>query len=209
MHIPDGFLSPETYLTLYAIHTPLLVYSFGKLKIQKKDLPLMTTLSGFAYLITSIQIPIAGGTSIHLTGLVILTKFLGLWKTYLIYSILFFIQSLLLGLGGITSIPLLSISMGWISPFIILNLDRIVNINFRIKMIFLNSVGIFSSIFVISFVLGLQPLIANQNGKPLFFPYPWDVVFLAMFLGHLPVMVIESIVSILFFEFYEKYYKYK
>ncbi len=207
MHIPDGFLSPETYITLYSINAPLWVLSFKNLKIQKKDLPFMATLSGFAYLITSIQFPLPGGTSVHLTGLVILTKILGLWKTYFIYSIIFLIQSIILGLGGITGFPLLSLGMGWLAPLFISVLDQYLSIHRKIKIMILNLGGILISILFISFVLGLQPLLWNLDGKPLFFPFSWNVVFPAMLIGHIPVIIIESIVSIIFFDYYEKHYK--
>lgn len=207
MHIPDGFLSPETYITLYAVNTPLWVYSFKKLKIQKKEIPLIATLSGFAYLLTSIQFPIPGGTSVHLIGLVILTKLFGFWKTYFIYSSIFLLQSLLLGLGGITGFPLLCLSLGFIGSFSVNFLDKILKFSSNIKIVILNIVGILLSVSFVSFVLGLQPLIANQNGKPLFFPYNWNIVFPTMIISHLPVIIIESIVSILFFKFYEKHYK--
>lgn len=209
MHIPDGFLSPQTYITLYLINAPLWLYSFKQLKIQKEEAPFIATLSGFTYIVTSIQFPLPGGTSLHLTGLIILSKIFGLWQTYLIYSIIFLIQSLVLGLGGITGFPLLCLSMGWFSPFLINFFDKILKMNFRVKIIILNIIGITTSILLISFILSLQPIFWNVNGKPLFFPFTLEVVLPTMFIGHIPVIIIESIVTIIFFEFYEKYYKNK
>ncbi len=204
MHIPDGFLSPETYISLYAINTPLWIYSIKNLTLKRKEIPYFALLTGFSFVLNSLQFPLPGGTSIHLTGMVIITKILGLWKTYIIYSTIFLVQSLILKIGGITGYPLLTLSMGFIGPFVIFILQNYLKIKESYKLFLQNFFGITFSVTIISFVLGLQPLMASINDKPLFFPYTWDIVFPVMMISHIPVILIESIVSIVFFKFYDQ-----
>lgn len=204
MHIPDGFLSPKTYISLYVINTPFWIYSIKNLKIKKKEVPHFALLTGFSFIVNSIQFPLPGGTSIHLTGMVIITRILGLWKTYLIYSTIFIVQAIILKIGGITGFPLLTLSLGFIGPFTVHFLHKYLKINESLKILLQNFLGITISLILISLILGLQPLIASYNNKPLFFPYTWDVTLPVMLISHIPVVIIETIVSILFFKFYER-----
>ena len=43
MHIPDGYLSPETVLVTYAVTIPLWVYGFKQLKktLNEETMPLI------------------------------------------------------------------------------------------------------------------------------------------------------------------------
>jgi cobalt/nickel transport system permease protein len=53
MHIPDGYISPMTVATSYAVMIPLWAYGFKKLKekLDEKTLPLLGTLSALSFLI--------------------------------------------------------------------------------------------------------------------------------------------------------------
>ncbi len=219
MHIPDGFLSPETYTTFYAINIPLWLYTFKK-KIQKlnlKEFPQLAILAGFTFIITTVQFPIVGGTTIHLLGIVLLTLISGLWNTYLVYSIVFLLQFLLLGIGGITGYPLLVFSNGFLAPLIVLILNKIFkktiksekNLYFYFSIIAMNFISITISTIFVGFILGIQPLIAiDEQNKPLYFPYIYKVSIPAMFIGHIPVMIIESLITIIVISLYDKYKQY-
>ncbi len=214
MHIPDGFLSPETYFSLYAINTPLWIYSIKKFRneLQHKEIPILALSSALAFVITSIQFPVPGGTSVHLIGIFIFTYLFGIWKTYFLYTIIFLLQFFLLGLGGITTLPLHSIGIGLTGSFSIwLILYFLKNkIPFYILVLSGCIIGILSSIIFISLILGLQPEIAyNDQGKPLYFPFSWNIVLPSMIIAHIPVMIIESVVSTLFIKFYENLSKIK
>ncbi|MCS7204452.1 MAG: energy-coupling factor ABC transporter permease [Leptospiraceae bacterium] len=209
MHVPDGFLSPQTYLSLYAINLPIWIYSIKRFSksVRPDELPRLALSSGFVFILTSIQFPIIGGTTVHLLGIVITTLLFGVIKTYLIYTVVFLLQATLLGMGGVTSLPLNTFAMGFLGPLSVYFLDKTLKniLPQTFLIILLNFVSIFLVVLFTSFVLGIQPDIAKgKDGNPLYFPFRFPVVFSAMLISHLPIMVLESVVSNLFMKFAKK-----
>ena len=81
MHIPDGYLSPETVLVSYTVTIPLWIYGFKKLKqtLNEETMPLIGGLSALSFIIMMFNIPIPGGTSGHAVGATLIAILFSPW----------------------------------------------------------------------------------------------------------------------------------
>ena len=79
MHIPDGYLSPSTCLTLGVAMVPVWAVAARRVKarMQSRLIPLMAMASAFSFVIMMFNIPLFGGTSAHAVGGGLLAVVLG------------------------------------------------------------------------------------------------------------------------------------
>jgi cobalt/nickel transport system permease protein len=105
MHIPDGFLSPETSVVMYAVSIVFLVWSWKKAKTTHSNslAPLLAISSAFIFAAQMINFPIAYGTSGHLVGGTFLSLLLGPYAAVLGMTIVLAMQALFFADGGIFS----------------------------------------------------------------------------------------------------------
>ena len=70
MHIPEGYLSPQTYIPFYALFLGLITVAIRKVKrtLDAKMIPFMGMASAFCFLIMMFNIPIPGGSTGHAVG---------------------------------------------------------------------------------------------------------------------------------------------
>ncbi len=103
MHIPDGLLTPEISILMYAISVILLVWSWKKAKAEypKALAPLLAVSSAFVFAAQMINFPIAYGTSGHLVGGTFLAMLLGPYAAILGMTIVLLMQALFFADGGI------------------------------------------------------------------------------------------------------------
>lgn len=106
MHIPDGFLNPSTTLTTLAASGAVLTYSLRELKqgLNSHQIPLMGLLASFAFLLQLFSFPVVGGTSIHLSGVLLITLLLGPWAAFAVLSVSLLALALLFQHGGLFSL---------------------------------------------------------------------------------------------------------
>lgn len=106
MHIPDGFLTVNTW-------APLWVFSAGGLglclkKTQKtlkdKMVPLMGIMSAFIFAAQMLNFPVIGGTSGHLLGGVLAAVLLGPYAAAVSLSCVLIVQCLIFQDGGLTAL---------------------------------------------------------------------------------------------------------
>ena len=209
MHIPDGYLSPETYIPAYAISIPLFAYGLKKLKktLNEETLPLLSGLTAFSFLIMMLNIPIPGGTSGHAIGTAVLSLIFNPWVAFISVSLVLLIQALLFGDGGITSWPINSIAMGFIASFVAYYSYKLLSkINKNLALFFAGWSSIVASSFFIAIVLGIQPYIAHDpSGKPLFFPFDLKITVPALVFSHMLYFgVAEGIFTVLVIKFLTK-----
>jgi cobalt/nickel transport system permease protein len=78
MHIPDGFISPQLSLPAYAVAAPLWVWAARRHLGHEaaESLPVIGSLTALAFVIQTIMIPVPGGTSTHLVGVMLLALLL-------------------------------------------------------------------------------------------------------------------------------------
>ncbi|MCX7597198.1 MAG: energy-coupling factor ABC transporter permease, partial [Fischerella sp.] len=107
MHLPDGFLSPHTYLPAYGLAAALWWVAVRRLKsrLDAEVLPWLAAMTALAFVLMQVSLPLPGGSSVHLTGVGLLAVAFGPWTTYLALTLVLALQALLFGAGGLTSLP--------------------------------------------------------------------------------------------------------
>ncbi len=208
MHIPDGYLGPQTYGSMFVVMMPFWfrAYNYIKNTLKNRHIPLLALGAAFSFVIMMFNIPTPGGTTGHGVGGVLLAILLGPWPAFLVISMVLIIQAIVFGDGGITAIAANCFNMALVMPFTGYYVYKLIKgnhplsskrglISAGISAYFgLNMATLFTAI-----MLGIQPYIAKaQDGTPLYFPYPLPVTIPAMMLEHLLLFGwIEVIITVL------------
>ena len=63
MHIPDGYLSPETAAAMYVVAVPIWLRATRKVKevLSSRTVPLVAVFSAFSFIIMMFNVPLPGG----------------------------------------------------------------------------------------------------------------------------------------------------
>ncbi len=215
MHIPDGYLSPQTYVPLYG--ATFVFWSVALKKIKKelstKHIPYLAMASAFSFLIMMFNVPVPGGTTGHAVGGGIIAILLGPWTAVIAVSVSLIIQAIVFGDGGITAIGANCFNMAVVMPFIsywVFSLIRgksIAGSRLYIAAFLSGYVGLSVAAIVAGIEFGIQPMIASgSGGRPLYAPYPLSVAVPAMALEHMLLFsVVEGIVTVLLFKYFVKH----
>lgn len=194
MHIPDGYLGPQTYAVLDAAVVPIWAIAAVKVKktLKAKQVPLLALGAAFSFVIMMFNVPVVGGSTGHAVGATLIAILLGPWAACISVSIALVIQALVFGDGGITAIGANVINMAVIMPFVGYYLYRLAagktpSRGRRVVAAGIGSyVGILTAAIAAGIEFGIQPLIAHTaTGQPLYAPYPLSVSVTAMALEHL------------------------
>ncbi|NTU43487.1 MAG: cobalt transporter CbiM, partial [Nitrospirales bacterium] len=213
-HIPDGCLSPQTYIPLYGASIAVWSVALKKLKrdLSAKQIPYLAMAAAFSFLIQMFNIPIPGGTTGHAVGAAIVTILLGPWTAVIAVSVVLIIQAIVFGDGGITAIGANCFNMAIVIPFVSHFVFIIVKGNaaedprLSWAAFLAGHVGLFFGAVVTAVEFGIQPLIAaGPDGRPLYAPYPLSVALPAMALEHLLLFgIIEGMVTVLLLKYFMK-----
>ncbi|MEJ5172296.1 MAG: energy-coupling factor ABC transporter permease [Hydrogenothermaceae bacterium] len=205
MHIPDGFIAPQVYIPMYIVDIGLIIYGFKKLKdnLGKESFPTLSVLSALSFVLMAITFPLPGGTSVHITGITILSVLKGYWVSFVSVSLVLFIQAVVFGEGGVTSFPVNSIGITFIGSVVAYYTFNIFKrfVNRNIAMFMSGWLSLNLSALFIGFILGLQPVIAHDvSGKPLFFPFGFGIAVPAILIPHLFAGLIEGIYTVFIYK---------
>ncbi|MCC5812146.1 MAG: energy-coupling factor ABC transporter permease [Ectothiorhodospiraceae bacterium] len=199
MHIPDGFLSPQTFLPAAALAVPAWMYAVRRVAAQldEQTIPRLAVLTALAFVLTTVMIPLPGGTSGHLLGVGLLALAFGIWPAFLAYSLVLLLQALLFGAGGITSLPVNALIMGLLGAALAVGLHGLLR---RWHAATAQVVAVWLSVLLsataMALVLGAQPLLATDDaGRPLFFPFTAAVTVPAIVLPHLLIGLGEGLLT--------------
>ncbi|TFH40889.1 MAG: cobalt transporter CbiM [Chrysiogenales bacterium] len=213
MHIPDGYLSPQTYVPLYAAFAGFMAVALRKVRqtFSAKNIPYLGMASAFSFLIMMFNIPIPGGTTGHAVGASIVALVLGPWTAVVAISVALIIQAFLFGDGGITAIGANCFNMAVVMPFASILIFKLVRgkavVGWRVKLAaFLSGyIGLFVGAVITAVEFGIQPLIASANGKPLYAPYGLEIAVPAMAIEHLVLFsFVEGLVTLLVLMYFMK-----
>jgi len=217
MHIPDGYLSPQTYIPLCGLFVGISAVAVKKVKekVDKKLVPFLGMAAAFSFLIMMFNLPIPGGTTGHAVGAAIIALLFGPWVSFIAVSVALIVQALVFGDGGITAIGANCINMGFIIPFVSWFVFRIIaNKNasltrMSVAAFIAGYLSINAAAIAAGIEFGIQPLIAvGTDGNPLYAPYPLSIALPAMALQHLLVFgFAEAIVTLLIFRYFFKHNK--
>jgi cobalt/nickel transport system permease protein len=206
MHIPDGYLSPQTYVPLYVVFGGFLAAALRKVRqsLSAKNIPYLGMAAAFSFLIMMFNVPIPGGTTGHAVGAAIVALVLGPWTAVVAVSVALIIQAFLFGDGGITAIGANCFNMGVVIPFVSILVFKLVrgksSGGWRVYLsAFLSGyIGLVVAATITGIEFGIQPLIASANGKPLYAPYGLEVAVPAMAIEHMILFgIVEGLVTLL------------
>jgi cobalt/nickel transport system permease protein len=215
MHIPDGYLSPQTYIPLWG--ASLVCWSVALKKMKKelatRQIPYLAMAAVFSFLIMMFNIPIPGGTTGHAVGSGIIAILLGPWTAVIAVSVVLIIQALVFGDGGITAIGANCFNMAVVMPFVSYWVFKFVSggsRNGRRLYVagFLSAyMGLSVAAILTGIELGIQPMIAQgANGRPLYAPYPLSIAVPVMALEHLLLFsIVEGVITLLLLKYFLKH----
>jgi cobalt/nickel transport system permease protein len=196
MHIPDGFLSPEITIPAYAVSAPLWVYAarrhFGPAATE--SLPIMGALTALAFVVQTIRIPVPGGTSTHLVGVMLLALLYHPLVAFVCESLVLLVQALFFGAGGITVLGVNALAMGLLGPAAGWLAFRALRRFSRRGATFAAAWAAMQvSTLAVVLVLGLQNALSER-----YFPMPLAVTLAAMMVPSLAVTgVLEGLFTVL------------
>jgi cobalt/nickel transport system permease protein len=201
MHIPDGLISPQTYLPALALAAPLWIVAGRKLKARLGDemLPRLAVFTALAFLLSTLMLPLPGGTSGHAVGVGLLALVFGPWIAFMAYSLVLLLQAVVVGAGGITALPVNALAMGfvgaWVTVALYSGLRRLGEAPAVVISVWL---AVMISALLLALVLGLQPWIAHSpDGTPRFFPFGPAITIPALLLPHAVIGAGEAALTLL------------
>lgn len=215
MHIPDGYLGPQTYGIMYGLMIPLwaLASRIVRRTLQQRHVPFMALGAAFSFVIMMFNIPIPGGSTGHAVGGVLIAILIGPWAALIAISIALVIQSFLFGDGGVTAIAANCFNMAFVMPMTGYWVYRLIGgrapVHSRRRWIGAAAggyIGLNVAALTTAVMFGLQPLLfRGSDGRPLYFPYPLEVAIPAMALQHLLVFgIIEAGITALLVIYFQR-----
>lgn len=114
MHIPDGLMDPLVAAAGWLLALAVLAYATRRVNrdLDDRRLPLMAVLAAGIFVAQMLNFPIGAGTTGHLVGAALAAILLGPWAGMAVMMVIFTIQCLLFGDGGITALGLNFVNMG-------------------------------------------------------------------------------------------------
>ncbi len=200
MHIPDGFIAPQMYLPAYGVAVGLWAWSLRRVRLllREETIPQLAVLTAFSFVVMMVMIPLPGGTSVHVTGVALLTLLFGVWTTFAAVSLVLLLQALLFGAGGVTSLPVNALAIGLAGSSAAWWTYRLLrNVNESFAVVAAGWCSVNAAALVLSLALGVQPLIAHApDGQPLFFPFGLSITLPAVLLPHVFVGAGEGMLTL-------------
>lgn len=215
MHIPEGYLGPQTYTAAYAAAVPFWIAAskFVSKTLKKRQVPLMALGAAFSFVIMMFNVPMIGGTTGHAVGAVLVAVLIGPWAACIAVSVALIVQAVLFGDGGITAIGANCFNMAVVMPFcgyaaykLVAGKSEMTAWRRACAAAVAGYIGINAAAIATAVMLGIQPMIAlDEAGKPLYAPYPLKVALAAMVPEHLTLFgAVEAVVTGLVFRYLQK-----
>ncbi len=206
MHIPDGYLGPQTYLPAYGVMLPLWWRASAKLKksLRNRQVPILALGAAFSFVIMMFNVPIPGGTTGHAVGGVLVAILLGPWAAMVAVTLALVVQALVFGDGGITAIAANCLNMAVVMPFAGWGIYRLIARNAPVESsrqwigaAVGGYVGLNASALTTAIMFGIQPMIATDAaGCALYCPFGLNIAVPVMAAEHLLVFgIVEAIVT--------------
>jgi cobalt/nickel transport system permease protein len=215
MHIPDGYLGPATYGTMYAVMIPLWAAASWKLDraLKAKQVPYLALGAAFSFVIMMFNIPVIGGTTGHAVGATLIAVLIGPWAAMIAVSAALIIQALLFGDGGITAIGANCFNIAAVGSFVGYGLYRLiaaVSAPTARRRWIAGAVAAYVSLNISALFtavqLGIQPVIAKtRDGRPLYAPFPLEITIPAIAMEHLFLFgLVEAVMTALVIRYIQR-----
>lgn len=197
MHIPDGYLSPETCAAFGAVMVPFWATAARRVRkvVKSRYVPLLAIGAAYCFLVMMFNVPIPDGTTAHAVGAVLVAVLLGPWAAVVAVTSALAIQALFFGDGGVIAFGVNCFNMALVMPMVgyavYLGLTRRVALTSP-RRAFAAGVGGYVGLNVAALCaateFGLQPMLFHRaDGTPLYAPFHLAQTIPAMALAHLSV----------------------
>ena len=215
MHIPDGYLSPQTGGFFYLVMAPLWFWASKIVKkiLRMRQVPYLAFSAAFVFVIMMFNIPIPGGSTGHAVGGTLVAILVGPWAAMIAITVALVVQALLFGDGGITAIGANCFNMAFVLPFVGYYIYKMISagsakdsmrraIGAGVGAYF----GLVAAALLTGVEFGIQPaLFHNAAGQALYCPYGLKVAVPVMLLEHLLIFGwIEAAVTFLVIRYLQK-----
>ena len=206
MHISEGFLPPKWSGLYFLLSAPFIVVGLKQIRTKSgknKDIKMLLGLmAAYAFILSAMKIPSVTGSCSHPTGTGLSAIILGPFITSVIGLLVLLFQSIFLAHGGITTLGANTFSMaigGPIVAYIMYSLIK--NKNKKVAVFLAAALGNLATYFITAVQLGLA--FPGKSGFAIAF-----AKFFSIFpITQIPLAIIEGIITVLIFEFIEKYSK--
>jgi len=212
VHIPEGYLGPQTYGAAYAVMLPIWATA-GRVvqrSLSARKVPLLAIGAAFSFVVMMFNVPIPGGTTGHATGGALSAILLGPWAAVIALSVVLAVQAFVFQDGGITALGANCFNMAFVLPFTAYGVYRLLSIRAAARSTrrvvatgIAGYVGLNAAALTAAVMLGIQPMIAHAaDGRPLYSPFGLGVAVPVMAAGHLLVFgFVEGIITALAFSY--------
>lgn len=205
VHIPDGYLSPQTCLVLGGAAAPVCWRALERVRREtgERGVPAVALSAAFAFTVQMLNVPVPDGTTAHATGAALAAIALGPWAAVVSLTVALVLQAFIFADGGILALGANVLNMAILEP---------VAAYWVYRWLFGRDgdprrrswaaaagayVGINLAALATGVELGLQPLLFHApDGTPLYAPYPLGLAVPAMAYAHLLVAgPLEAVVT--------------
>jgi len=192
MHIPDGFLTANTWMPAWVISIGGLWYCLRRVSrvLRDKMVPLMGVMAAFIFAAQMLNFPVASGTSGHLLGGALAAVLLGPYAGAIVIAVVLIVQCLLFQDGGLTALGANIFNMSFIGSmggYVIYNLIR-KTINKNKGVVIGTAIAAWLSVVLASAACAFE--LAASGVSPL------RIVFSAMVLVHMLIGIGEALISV-------------
>jgi cobalt/nickel transport system permease protein len=122
-------------------------------------------------------------------------------------SVVFVLQALLLGAGGVTSLPVNAIAVGFVGSAVAAwTFSALRRGNETVALAAAGWLSVVVPAAIVAVALGVQPQIAHRaDGTPLFFPFDLAITLPAVLVPHALVGVGEAALTVVAYRFVARY----
>ncbi len=215
MHIPDGYISPQTGGFFYLIMAPLWFAASRIVKrtLKARQVPYLAFSASFVFVVMMFNIPAPGGSTGHAVGGTLIAVLLGPWAAMIAITVALVIQALLFGDGGITAIGANCFNMAFLLPFAGYYIYKAISFNSAkdsVKRPIAAAIGSYFALALASLstavMLGIQPVLYHDlKGKALYCPYGLKIAIPVMLGEHIFLFGwLEALVTFLVVKYLQK-----
>jgi cobalt/nickel transport system permease protein len=194
LHIPDGYLSPQTCGAMYVAATPFWVAAARRVRktVKNRHVPLLAIMAAYCFLVMMFNVPIPDGTTAHAVGAVLVAVLLGPWAAIVAVSVALATQALFFGDGGVLSFGANCFNMAIVMPLVGYGVYLVITRHMSLttpRRAFAAGLGGYIGLNVAALCaateLGLQPTLFHRaDGTPLYAPFHLWQSIPAMVLAH-------------------------
>ncbi len=195
MHIPDGFLSLPVIISTSAVSASFLYPSIRKLdkEIRPERIPLMGLSAAFVFTAQLLSFPVFGGTSVHITGAVLISILLGPLSGLVITTSAVLLQAFLFQHGGIVTLGANIMNIAVVQAVLGYYIFRIFSNKFYIQGAF---IAAFSAVFIAAAICAIELIVSGT--------IPFKSGMIAMLTSHLFAGIGEGFVTVLILSMIKK-----